>query len=338
MKKTNFLKTPIYFTILTLLVLPSLTFAQQSAPLRAIPINESTLQPIQVNQTNQARGGSSSGGQGGAVATSVSTCIAASGLTGFVQNQISSVIGSVTDIFRVPTGNAVAEAKETGILGVISWDQIGWCLVNSMIESITISTVQWINNGFEGNPVFVEDPAAYFSNLADVQAGIFLNELSGGFLCGPIQNIVRINLATTYNNNISPYGDRAQCSFSAVSGSLEQFMAGETFSWNDWFSYTQVPQNNPMGATIYGQIELDRRIANFLGLEQTQLDWSGGFFSIKDKETGQITSPGAVIESQINQRLFSGQRRLEIADEFNEVVNALVNQLIRTAISEMTQY
>jgi hypothetical protein len=56
-----------------------------------------------------------------------------------------------------------------------------------------------------------------------------------------------------------------------------------------------------------------------------------------DPTTKKITSPGSVIEKQVNERLFSGQRRLEIADEFDEVVNALVNQLVKIAVTEVTQ-
>ena len=114
-------------------------------------------------------------------------------------------------------------------------------------------------------------------------------------------------------------------------------MSGENFSWDDWMSYTQNPYNNPFGATIYGQIELNKRIASSLGIQSTLLDWGGGFFSSKDPKTGEIRTPGSVIEKQLNDRLGSGQRRLEIADEFDEVVNALVNQLIKIAISEVTQ-
>ncbi|HYC34269.1 MAG TPA: Ig-like domain-containing protein, partial [Candidatus Paceibacterota bacterium] len=46
-------------------------------------------------------------------------------------------------------------------------------------------------------------------------------------------------------------------------------------------------------------------------------------------------TPGQIIEESINQRLNSPQHRLEIADEFDELVSALVNQLIKTAISEV---
>lgn len=272
----------------------------------------------------------------GSAAGNFGSCVGGGAIANYVKGKISSMIGSALDPTRVPTSNAVIEGKETGAIAGVSWDQMGWCLVNGLIESIGAATVNWINHGFQGNPAFVEDPAAFFAGVADAQAGLFLNDISNGYLCSPVKTIVRVNLANSYNSRISPYAPR--CSFSGISSSLDQFMSGQgQFNWIDWSSYTQNPYNNPVGATAYGQIELNKRIARSLGTQSTLLQWGRGFLSKTDPETGKITSPGSVIETQVNERLFSGQRRLEIADEFDEVVTALVNQLIKMAVSEMTQ-
>ena len=316
----------------TLLFNTSFVFAQEQPP-RATPVDEQTLQPIQRTLNSQDFNPNVSD-----ASNSMAQCVGSSALVGGVKSAIGSVTGSI-DPTRVPTSNAPLEGKSTGTIATsfISWDQLGWCLVNSLIESISAATVAWINSGFQGNPAFVDDPAQFFTNLADYQAGAFLQELGGGFLCRPIQDLVRINIAQNYNQRISPFDQRAQCTFSGTIENMEQFMSGQNFSWNDWFSYTQNPYNNPMGASIYSNIELDRRIVAEANVEKTLLDWGRGFFSSRDQDSGRITSPGSVIESQVNDRLFSGQRRLEIADEFDEVVNALVNQLIKMAVSEMTQ-
>lgn len=302
--------------------------------LRAIVITEQEQRQALNDLNNQNQKGASSTSQN--AASNYFACMAGSGLTNAVKGVITELAGFVTGGNTVPTNNPSQDSKNTGsiLTGGVSWDQMGWCIANSLIEEIGRATVNWINTGFEGNPVFVDDPAQFFSDIADVQAGVFLNEITGGLLCTPIQNIVRVNLLQSYNNSLVGFNDQ-QCTFS--NNSLTQFMDGETFSWQDWFNYTQNPYNNPYGATIYGQIALNERIATALNLQKTQLDWGAGFFSKVDPETGKITSPGSVIETQVNETLFSGKRRLEIADEFDEVVNALVNQLIRVAITELTE-
>ncbi len=304
---------------------------------RAIIVNEGTYLPANLQNSQALPGQTSQFGIGGA-AGSFGSCIAGSAVTAAVKNAITNVIETtLTNPFQVPIKDPENTGKEVGSVSTLglSWDQLGWCSANALIEAIGDATVNWINSGFNGNPAFVEDPSQFFSDIADVQAAVFLNEISGGLFCTPIKDIVRINLAQNYNAQIAPYG--GQCSFSAVSGSLEQFMGGETFSWQDWTSYTQNSQNNPFAATIGGSIELNNRIAASLGVESKLLDWSAGFLSKKDPQTGKITSPGSLLQEQINTKLGSGQRRLEIADEFDEIVNALVNQLITIALSEATQ-
>ena len=343
MKNTFFKKTLSLTLALIFLMTPFVSFAQgtdtSGAP-RATPVNENTYQPIslQNSQANAALYGVNDSGFSadiGGTAGSFATCSGSGALGNFVKNQVSGMLGGAGVKVRVT--NAVQEAKDTGILGLVSWDQIAWCMVNSIIESVGAATVNWINGGFQGNPVFVDNPEQFFADVADIQAGAFLNEVSSGLFCTPIQDLVRINLANSYNSRISPYGDRSSCTFTEASGSLEQFMSGETFGWDDWLSYTQDPYNNPFGATIYSQIELDQRIASALDTQSTLLEWGGGFFSKRDPETNKITSPGSILQDQLNERLGSGQRRLEIADEFDEIVSALVNQLIRVALTEMTE-
>lgn len=331
----------IVTTALVVILLPQVTSAQN--PPRAIVVDETNMKPVQVNTNNQA-GNSLYGSneKAGAsldaskTAASMGTCLGTSGVTNFIKTSIAGLVGSVVTL-EVPTADNSIRGKEVGTLGTayISWDSLGYCAINSIIEALGAATVNWINGGFQGNPVFVDNPTQFFADIADIEAGGFLNEVSNGFLCSPIKNVVRLNLATRYNNSISPYGP--QCTFTGVSGNLEQFMSGETFSWDDWYSYTQFSANNPYGATLNGSIELDRRIAQSLGVQSTLLDWGRGFLSFKDPNTGKISSPGAIVEGQINQRLFNGESRLNIADEFDEIVNALVNQLIKVAINEVTQ-
>ena len=321
----------IAYLLILIFIIPVFAFAQSSEQQlpTASPVGQQPLQPIQRTFNSQSFGPDMS-----AAASSMAVCVGSSALVNLIRGEITKLIAPVFDPLRVPTSNIAIEGKETGafITGGISWDQLGWCLVNSMIESISAATVNWINSGFQGNPVFVNDPIGFFNNLADYQASMFLYELGGGFMCPPIQDVVRMNIAQSYNQAIQPFPQRAQCTFT---GNLDQFMSGQSFTWDDWFQYTQNPYNNPLGATMFSTMEMDRRISQSVGLESQMLDWGGGFFSARDPETGFITSPGSVIENQVNQRLFSGQRRLEIADEFDEVVHALVNQLIRIAVDEM---
>ncbi len=47
----------------------------------------------------------------------------------------------------------------------------------------------------------------------------------------------------------------------------------------------------------------------------------------------EVQTPGTVIESQLENQLGSGVRQLELADSFNEIVNALVAQLVKQVLT-----
>lgn len=332
-------KTLSILIALTFILSPFVVWAQENdtsdAPRATIVVPDTN------SQAYQARNGTSGGGSFDAsgAASSLGSCALGSSLSGLLKSTVSSFTSSLNPAdSKVPTNPVDLVSKEVGGLSNlgVSWDSIGYCLINAIIEYIGQSTVQWINSGFQGNPTFVDNPEQFFSDIADIEAGRFLGEISNGYLCSPLQAPIRLNLANTYNNSISPYANRGKCTFSAVSGNLESFLNGQSFSWQDWISYNR-PTNNTYGATVSAQIELDKRIAQALNTESKLLDWGRGFLSFKDPETGEVTSPGSVIEDQVNRRLGNAENRILMADEFDEIVTALVNQLVKIAISELTQ-
>lgn len=51
-----------------------------------------------------------------------------------------------------------------------------------------------------------------------------------------------------------------------------------------------------------------------------------------DPDAGKIQTPGSVIEKQLNEALGSGQRRLEVADEIDEIISALFSQMMKQVL------
>ena len=52
-------------------------------------------------------------------------------------------------------------------------DPIAWMVAKTMVQSMTNSTVAWINGGFNGSPAFIQDPEQFFMKLGDNIAGNF---------------------------------------------------------------------------------------------------------------------------------------------------------------------
>jgi hypothetical protein len=142
--------------------------------------------------------------------------------------------------------------------------------------------------------------------------------------------------------------------------------------WNSWLSLTTQPQNNVYGATLMAQNELSLRMNQKIVLGKDELSQGRGFLSwtsdctgksspeasrIRDnleyaktsgdkeeqarqksllkaeEKTGcKINTPGSVIEGQLGKVMGSSIDNLGLADEFNEIVNALFAQLVTQVV------
>lgn len=266
--------------------------------------------------------------------------------TNLVQNTVTAVSTGAT---AISTGvSAVAQTalvtKEFGL------DAIAYKMLDLVIQRISASTVNWINSGFHGSPAFITNPEGYFLDLGDKIAGqyIFKNP-NLNFLCGPISARIKIALSTTYTGAER----RWQCTLTDVAGNMEDFMNDfERGGWNKFFRLTQESQNNPIGAYIQAEGELFQKIAQKTEEKNKELSWGKGFLSFKTCPPGKsvadqgesdgddvlnpnactvdmiTNTPGSVISEQLNKTLGISGQKLAVADEINEIISALLNQLV----------
>ena len=281
----------------------------------------------------------------GTAAESITTgglsCIGANIISNVLQKALTSLFGGILSISQeVPIKELQYRGKEVGtsVLGVPtpSWDAIGFCLINIIIDYITEATIQWINGGFQGNPVFVEDPARFFRTIADYEAGAFIEQIGVGKLfCEPFRPNIQVSLANQQRGKRFVQNS-GTCRLSEVAENAGDFINGSfnDGGWRSWFTLTQDPYSNPYDSHTMAQAQLKSTIAGKQNVAKIELDWGAGFLSFKN-ENGETTTPGKLIEGRINERLGAPDRRIEMADEFDEIVNALVNQLIKVALNEI---
>lgn len=245
-------------------------------------------------------------------------------------------------------------------------DGIGIALAEGMISALSQGIVDWINGGFEGSPAFVTDLNGFLGEVADHTALDFIEGTELGFLCSPFELDVRITLAVQRQ----PFQERIRCSLGEVIDNADRFFSGD-FSqggWPAWFKVHTDLQNMPYGALLLASAELDARIDSRVGEERTLLNFGNGIFSkgkcvsggsthaggntpnhaggtnypsnskfgcISSGGKWTIVTPGQQIEEQLNNAIGAGQRRLEVADEFDEIINALLAQLSRQALTSI---
>ena len=239
-------------------------------------------------------------------------------------------------------------------------DKFARAFTRAAIRRLTQSTVNWINNGFNGNPSFVTDPGQFFLDVADTSASQMLSETSLNKLCTPFKAQVRLALVKNYlqdNNNYS-------CTLSTLKNNYEAFT--QDFSqggWEGWFEMTQTSGGNPYSAYFAAQNQLAIQVGNQQIKYQKQIDLGRGFLSFEKCMQGseitqamvdennplyegykagdcynnnvQTVTPGSVIEEQLQNALGTGVRQMELSSELAHGVDAIISATIDTLIAQL---
>lgn len=227
------------------------------------------------------------------------------------------------------------------------------CVANKLVQQMTSATVQWINNGFQNpdgttGPAFVSNPKQFFLGIADREAGGFFQGLGpvGSLLCKPFDIKVRLAILNEYRGS---YAQQAQCSLSSIKNNLQNFGKGSSGKggnyWNDWFELTQKDQNNAMGSYFLAREEMAKSIQYNQDVNRLEVTIGRGFLDMKkcvkykaDGKTCQdwtVTTPGTEIQANLDRVLTTEAGRINIANSFDDIVEALITQLLKRAMTGM---
>ena len=222
------------------------------------------------------------------------------------------------------------------------------CILNTIakvaLQQMTASIVNWINSGFNGKPGFVQNYTQFFTNVADQAAGEFIRGSGLAFLCSPFRPQVRIAIAQAYANR-----NAQSCSLTSIVRNTNSFMNGNfgAGGWPGFLSVTTMPLNNPYGSYVYGQIALGNYQAQRVSEQSTRLAQGQGFLPvtretctggvdpITRRRTGckeVIITPGTTVARAIDTQLGIGTQQLGLANSIDQILNALVTQLMTRAL------
>ena len=196
-----------------------------------------------------------------------------------------------------------------------------------MVQSVT----QWVRNGFNGSPAFVENLQVFTEQLAQDVAIELASDFLGADVCNFFPDISLDIQLTTGRSDLFPY--TARCTIDDIAADAEAFY--EDFTSGDWLTFeaSLEKSNNPFGLFITAQEELSRRTAAKLSRESQKLSWGRGFLTFEDAD-GNTKTPGAMIETQLGDAMGFDLASLGLADEFDELVSALLSYVAGQALSE----
>ncbi len=226
-------------------------------------------------------------------------------------------------------------------------DAIAYALAKSLLAAMTQSIVNWINNGFEGDPLFVSDPQGFFRDVLDQATGIFFIELGQTQICEPLRAPI-IKLLFT-----APYFDRVQCTLSTVIQNVEDFSLDfRNGGWSAWIQINE-PQNNIYGLAYLTADELQRQRAEREQNARQEVNQGDGFIGFKkcleyvtdtDDFGNEVSTdlckrettltPGQVVSEQLKFVTTSTGRQAELVDELNESIALIFDTLFKKLLTD----
>lgn len=236
---------------------------------------------------------------GGAIAATILQC---SGIISKITDAIGSVLKSAG--INVPVDDTENNAKENCL------DGIAYALAKTLLAQMTDSTINWINNGFEGKPSYIGDFKSFFGNEIKNELQLGLEELkrTGTIYFDIIrqESILRIRQGLresnliytldadivkaicTYDNPETETFCSQQLTPESRSELVESYLNGQIagrevpWDWNVWLSMTQNCGNNPFCALTTAQNDLNARAQERITELNTELNRSGGFLGQKE--------------------------------------------------------
>jgi len=228
-------------------------------------------------------------------------------------------------------------------------DPIAWVAAKGIIASATNSIVSWVNSGFKGAPMFVQDMKSYLQNINVNLTTEFVDELTyAPYVTGPFRGDIQDAFSNAFADLITTEAPRG---VSVYDNTFDQKLIALTDgkfgadSWDDWFKVVNNPQTyTPYGNLMAVQRESERRVAEAQTNEKNLLNFGDGFISNKvcsiltkpqgnKKESCNVMTPGQTISESLNLHLGSGINSLITADEISEILAQLVVNLGVQAIS-----
>ena len=260
------------------------------------------------------------------------------------------------------TGNSIFQALKEGV-----GDSIAFFIINMIIQRMTTSVISWINSGFQGSPAFVTDPSSYYKNIGDQIAGqIIFNHPDLRLMCSSLRTKVQIALTNTYRQPynyqctlgqiernfdgfMNDFNQGGWDGFIQVSQNSQNNPLGLYNSWNsERLNRANSALQQKQEELGWGKGFMSFETCAKYGVSTTREVTDGGRFEIQEDGSNKfipattrtvtdpppciggknITTPGSVIEGKLSDVLGAGVNRLNIADEINEIISALLNQLI----------
>jgi len=168
-------------------------------------------------------------------------------------------------VFDVPT--EISTTKEV-IYTIL--EQVLMAIARKVLEKMTQSTVNWINQGFHGSPLFLENSDSFFKDIAKSEVKNLVNLFGYDSLKYPFGKNFALSIINDYKATLE--NNAAYTLSSVINDQAYLYSFQNDFNvggWNGFLINTQYPQNNYLGFQMMATEALARRVQ---GTGQTAIE------------------------------------------------------------------
>lgn len=148
--------------------------------------------------------------------------------------------------------NAATSASGLGI-ATNTWygkllDQVLMAVARKVLGEITKSTINWIDSGFHGAPLFLENPGSFFNDIAKSQIKMYVDMFGYDKIKFPFGQDFALSMISSYKNTLQNNASYTMSNVIKDETTLNNYRNDFAFGgWNGFLVNTQYPQNNYLG-------------------------------------------------------------------------------------------
>lgn len=194
-----------------------------------------------------------------------------------------SSAGTMTAALETAASTAEELALKLEDVAIAVGKELLKAVAKRVLAEITKSTINWINSGFHGAPLFLENPQSFFTDIAKSELKTIVDTYGYNSLLYPFGKQFALNAINSYKTQTAT---NAQYTLSNVMNSAQLVRYRNDFNyggWNGFLINTQYPQNNYLGFNMIATEELARNLQgtsqNAAQKVQTLLQQGAGFLS-----------------------------------------------------------
>lgn len=184
---------------------------------------------------------------------------------------------------------------------------VAYAVSRNLLQQVSTKTLNWVNTGLNGSPLYVKDQISFFGNIYNEQINKYLKQV-------PEENtLFGTSIRDTLISQLTgkPVPEKKNQPTTPEQQAYKAFTNDFTQGgWSAWLNTTQNAQNNPIGAYLTTVDKIGRDYSKQAVALENELLQGNGFLSMKKCVLWEADTSIAYTQNQYNTRCITTTPRI----------------------------